>query len=196
MCIRPCLVRLCLRLKVLLQSLHWKVFSLLWDILWLCRLPAETKLWEHWSHWYGFLVCSPHVIFVIYFNVTSNNLFWSNVFKTMFGQNVLMFKWFVAIIAFEILLLSVTYFVAFQITRWSRAEGALVTVEWLFSSLCTPHVHCHVDFLDTWQFTLWTFVRLFSRVGHLMQPHICNCRISTLVALMRLYPGVCHNVFT
>ena len=31
----------------------WKVFSLLWDILWLCRLPAETKLLSHWSHWWG-----------------------------------------------------------------------------------------------------------------------------------------------
>ena len=57
-------------------------------------------------------------------------------------------KWFVAIIAFEILLLSVTYFVAFQITRWSRAEGALVTVEWLFSFVFSKRARLSRFFLN------------------------------------------------
>ena len=42
--LRPCLTRLFLCLKVLLQSLHLKVFSSLWDILCLFRSLAEAEL--------------------------------------------------------------------------------------------------------------------------------------------------------
>ena len=44
MCLTPCLVKSFWCLNVLLQSLHWKVFSSVWDILWLCSSLAETKL--------------------------------------------------------------------------------------------------------------------------------------------------------
>ena len=134
----------------------------------------------------------------IYFKLTNNNLSWSNVFKTMYGQTLLMFKSFVAIIAQESLLLMVGYFVTLQFTSCKKTVRALVTFVWLFSSVCSPHMDCHMASCDAWKVTLWTFVRLFSRVGHLVQPHMCqlNWRISTLVALMRLYPSVRHNVFS
>ena len=53
---------------------------------------------------------------MIYFSVTIKDLFRSNVFTTMFGQVLLMFKCLVAIIANESLLLVVGYFVSLQFT--------------------------------------------------------------------------------
>ena len=125
-----------------------------------------------------------------------NNLCWRIVSLTMSGQTLLMFKRFVAIIALEILLFIVGHFVALQFTRWSKTVRALVTFVWLFSSVCTPHVYRHLASSGAWKVTLWTFLRLFSRVGHLVQPHSCQCiwRIFTLVALVRLHPSVRHNV--
>ena len=78
--------------------------------------------------------------FVIYFNLTNDNLVWSNVFKTMFSQTLLIFKCFVAIIAQESLLLSVGYFVTLQFTWWTKTVGALVTLVWLFSSMYVSRV--------------------------------------------------------
>ena len=66
----------------------------------------------------------------------------------MFGQVLLMFKCFVAIIALESLLLSVRYFMALQMTRLNKAAVALVTLEWFFSSVFTPHMKCHMACLD------------------------------------------------
>ena len=54
MLFRPCLVRFLFRLNVLLQSLHWKVFSPMCDIVCFCSSPAETKMLPHWPHLYGF----------------------------------------------------------------------------------------------------------------------------------------------
>ena len=110
--------------------------------------------------------------FVIFFNLIyffQPNLFWSNVFPTMSGQALLMLKCFVAIIAQESLFLIVGHFVLLQITSWSKTVRALVTVVWLFFSVCTPHVRRHMASSDAWKVTLWTFLRLFSRVGHLVR---------------------------
>ena len=114
----------------------------------------------------------------------------------MFCQALFTFECFAAIIALESFLLSVGYFVALQITSWNTTVRALVTFVWFFSSVCSPHVDWQITSCDAWKITLWTFVRLFSRVGHLVQPHSyqCNWRIFTLTALVRLYPSVRHNV--
>ena len=66
----------------------------------------------------------------------------------MSGQVLLIFKCFVAIIALESLLLSVGDFVSLQITRLNKAAVALVTFVWLFFSVCTPHVDCHMASCD------------------------------------------------
>ena len=88
------------------------------------------------------------------------------------------------------------YCMALQITRWNKTVHAFVTLLWLFSSVCTPHVDCQMTSCDAWKVTLWTFVRLFPRVGHLVLSHIyqSNWGISTLRVLMRLHPSVPHNV--
>ena len=134
--------------------------------------------------------------FVIYFRLANKILFLLHVFKTMLCQALIMFESFAAIIALESLLLGVGHFVALQITSWSKTAVALVTLVWLFSSVYNPRVDCQFACCDAWKVTLWTFLRLFSRVGHFVQPHICqlNWRISTLIALIRLYPSVYHNV--
>ena len=55
---------------------------------------------------------------------------------------------------------------------------------------------CVSSYGQLWKVTLLTFVRLFSRVDLFVLPHIWQFiwRISTLTALMRLYPCVSHNV--
>ena len=55
---------------------------------------------------------------------------------------------------------------------------------------------CVSSYGQLWKVTLLTFVRLFSRVDLFVLPHIWQFiwRISTLAALMRLYPCVSHNV--
>ena len=80
---------------------------------------------------------------------------------------------------------------------------------WLCSSLGEPKLWAHWSHLygfspvctflvcgQLWKVTLWTFVRLCSIVDHFVTPHIWQLiwRISTLTALMRLYPCVSHNV--
>ena len=82
----------------------------------------------------------------------------------MFSQAPFMFESFVASIALESLLLSVGYFVALQFTCWNKTVRALVAFVWLFSSMCSPHVPRHMVGCDPWKVTLWTFLRLFSRV--------------------------------
>ena len=102
--------------------------------------------------------------FVIYFNLTNDNLVWSNVFKTMFSQTLLIFKCFVAIIAQESLLLSVGYFVTLQFTWWTKTVGALVTLVWLFSSMYVFRVYRYMASCEKshcehlWGFSPeWTF---------------------------------------
>ena len=155
---------------------------------------APENIWTYFKRIWRWLHSSK--IFVIYFTLSKNNLSLKPVYTTMFCQATFMFESFVTIIALESLLLGVGYFVALQMTSWNKTVRALVTLVWFFSSVCSPHVDCQIASLYAWKVTLWTFVRLYPRVGHFVLPHSCQCnwRIFTLIALVRLYPSVCHNV--
>ena len=72
----------------------------------------------------------------------------SNVFQTMFGQALHVFKSFAALITGESLFHGVGYCVALQITNCNKTAAALVTLLWLFSHMCTPHVNCQLTSCD------------------------------------------------
>ena len=59
----------------------------------------------------------------------------------MSSQAPSIFKCFAAIIAKESLLLNMGFCVAVQITCRNKTFGALATLVWLFSSMCTPRVN-------------------------------------------------------
>ena len=156
-----------------------------------CIQSIQVNLAHLRVHFWAFL-------FLIYFNLSNNNGFLRHMYTIMFSQAPFMFESFSAIIALESLLISVRYFVALQMTCWNKTAGAVVTFVWLFSSVFSPHVHCQIASCDAWKITLSTFVRLYPRVHHFVQPHSyqCNWRIFTLAALVRLHTSVYHNVFS
>ena len=51
---------------------------------------------------------------------------------------------------------------------FAKTMDAFATLVWLFSSVHTPHVDRQLAGCDAWKATLWTSVRLFPRVGHLV----------------------------
>ena len=83
----------------------------------------------------------------------------------MFCEILFVFVSFVACGAPEILLPSVSYHVALQITRRGASVVALVTLVWLFSCVVPHHVNSQLTSLNTGKIAHSASVRLFPRVG-------------------------------
>ena len=78
---------------------------------------------------------------------------------------------------------------------FAKTMDAFATLVWLFSSVHTPHVDRQLAGCDAWKATLWTSVRLFPRVGHLV---FCKGIFKmwgkvALVTLVGLFPRVGQN---
>ena len=71
----------------------------------------------------------------------------------------------VALVTLEWLLSSMCPHVPFYVTRGSASIAALVTLVWLFSCMLNPHVLFQVARCDAGKLANWATVQFFSRVG-------------------------------
>ena len=104
--------------------------------------------------------------FVIYFNLTNDNLVWSNVFKTMFSQTLLIFKCFVAIIAQESLLLSVGYFVTLQFTWWTKTVCTFLVYIVIWPVVKSHIVNMCEAFLQSGPFRAASYLAIYLKNIH------------------------------
>ena len=83
----------------------------------------------------------------------------------MLGEQGLFCVTFTAFVALERLEARVRPNVLLQVTRGSASEVALVTLEWLFSSVHTHHVNFQFTRCNAEKLTHCASVRLFPRMG-------------------------------